>query len=73
MSLLMSPNQRADSDRDEPLAPSAEKESLSPRMLELIETATVEERRRSSDGGAPESGESRRRSDQPSKPVKRAS
>lgn len=53
--------------------PSAEKDSLSTRMLELIEIATVEERRTSSDGQPPGSGERRRETGQPGKPAKRAS
>lgn len=67
MSRLMSKHERTDD------KPSAEKDSLSTRMLELIEIATVEERRKSSDGRPAGPGERRRETGQPGKPVKRAS
>jgi len=70
MSRLMSKHERTDSDGDD--KPSAEKESLSSRMLELIEIATVEERRKSSDGRAPGPGDRRRETGKPGKTVKRA-
>ena len=51
----------------------AEKESLSVRMRELIEIATVEERRKASDGRPSRPvDERRRRSDKSNKPEDRA-
>ena len=67
MNRLMSKRERTDD------KPPAEKDSLSTRMLELIEIATVEERRTSSDGRPPGPGERRRETGQPRKPVKRTS
>ena len=66
MSRVMSEPASIDSDEDDPLPPSAEKERLSARMLALIEVATAEERRKANDKGFGSAGEQRRRTDQPS-------
>lgn len=65
---------RSDSNKNgDSLAPTGEKESLSPRMLELIEIATVEERRTSSEDAASIPSARRRRTDKPGQPEKQAS
>ena len=73
ISRLMPTPRRSKPGQDEYLAPADEKESLSPRMLELIEIATVEERRESSEATPSVSSERRRRTDQPGEPERRAS